>query len=69
MEFDSKGRLWVADRGNHRLELFDQDGNYLESRYPMGVLVAFSSLTMTWSTRLILSLVRQIMLAGGMAFA
>ena len=31
--FDSKGRLWVADRGNHRLEIFDQEGNYLESRY------------------------------------
>ena len=24
--FDAKGRLWVADRGNHRLEIFDQDG-------------------------------------------
>jgi len=33
MEFDSRGRLWVADRGNHRLEIFDQEGNYLESRY------------------------------------
>ena len=31
--FDSRGRLWVADRGNHRLEIFDQNGNYLESRY------------------------------------
>ena len=36
MEFDSRGRLWVADRGNHRLEIFDQDGNYLESRYAYG---------------------------------
>jgi sugar lactone lactonase YvrE len=36
MEFDSRGRLWVADRGNHRLEIFDQDGNYLESRYMYG---------------------------------
>ncbi|NQV70780.1 MAG: hypothetical protein HQ498_12210 [Pseudohongiella sp.] len=33
MEFDSQGRLWVADRGNHRIEIYDQDGNYLESRY------------------------------------
>lgn len=33
MEFDNQGRLWVADRGNHRIEIFDQDGNYLESRY------------------------------------
>ena len=31
--FDSKGRLWVADRGNHRIEIFDQEGTYLESRY------------------------------------
>jgi len=36
LEFDSQGRLWVADRGNHRLELFDQEGNYLESRYQYG---------------------------------
>ena len=33
LEFNSQGRLWVADRGNHRLEIFDQEGNYLESRY------------------------------------
>ena len=25
MEFDAYGRLWVADRGNHRLEIFDQE--------------------------------------------
>ncbi|MCZ6456355.1 MAG: hypothetical protein O6650_03800, partial [Actinobacteria bacterium] len=36
LEFDSQGRLWVADRGNHRLEIFDQDGNYLDSRYTYG---------------------------------
>ena len=36
LEFDSEGRLWVADRGNHRLEIFDQNGNYLESRYQHG---------------------------------
>ncbi len=36
MEFDGYGRLWVADRGNHRLEIFDQEGNYLESRYAYG---------------------------------
>ena len=34
--FDSKGRLWVADRGNHRIEIFDANGNYLESRYMYG---------------------------------
>lgn len=36
LAFDSKGRLWVADRGNHRIEIFDQDGRYLESRYMYG---------------------------------
>ncbi len=36
LAFDSRGRLWVADRGNHRIEIFDQDGNYLESRYMYG---------------------------------
>ena len=36
VEFDAQGRLWVADRGNHRLEIFDQEGNYLESRYQYG---------------------------------
>jgi DNA-binding beta-propeller fold protein YncE len=36
MVFDAKGRLWVADRGNHRLEIFDQEGKYLESRYAYG---------------------------------
>jgi hypothetical protein len=36
MEFDSQGRLWVADRGNHRIEIFDQEGNYLDSRYAYG---------------------------------
>jgi sugar lactone lactonase YvrE len=36
LAFDSRGRLWVADRGNHRLEIFDQQGNYLESRVQYG---------------------------------
>jgi DNA-binding beta-propeller fold protein YncE len=36
LAFDSRGRLWVADRGNHRIEIFDQDGIYLESRYMYG---------------------------------
>ncbi len=39
--FDSKGRLWVADRGNHRLEIFDQEGTYLESRYMYGRISGF----------------------------
>ena len=31
LEFDSLGRLFVADRGNHRIQIFDQDGNLLET--------------------------------------
>jgi DNA-binding beta-propeller fold protein YncE len=31
LAFDSKGRLFVADRGNHRIQIFDQDGKYLDS--------------------------------------
>ena len=36
LAWDAQGRLWVADRGNHRIEIFDQDGTYLESRYMYG---------------------------------
>jgi hypothetical protein len=31
----------VADRGNHRLEIFDQNGTYLESRYSYGRISGF----------------------------
>jgi hypothetical protein len=30
LAFDSKGRLFVADRGNNRIQIFDQDGTFLE---------------------------------------
>ena len=33
LELDSRGLLFVADRGNHRIQIFDQDGNYLDSYY------------------------------------
>jgi len=26
---DERGRLWVADRGNHRIQILEQDGTYL----------------------------------------
>ena len=29
LKFDSQGRLWVADRGSNRLQVFDQDGNFI----------------------------------------
>jgi sugar lactone lactonase YvrE len=33
MAFDSRGRLFVADRGNHRIQIFDQEGKYIDSYY------------------------------------
>lgn len=30
LAFDSKGRLFVADRGNNRIQIFDQNGKYLD---------------------------------------
>ncbi len=33
LAFDSKGRLFVADRGNRRIEIFDQDGKLLDTWY------------------------------------
>jgi len=31
LAFDSRGRLFVADRGNHRIQIFDQEGTLLET--------------------------------------
>jgi sugar lactone lactonase YvrE len=33
LAFDSRNRLFVADRGNTRLQLFDQEGKFLEEWY------------------------------------
>jgi sugar lactone lactonase YvrE len=30
LAMDSRGRLFVGDRGNNRIEIFDQDGNFIE---------------------------------------
>ncbi len=31
LAFDSRGRLFVADRGNHRIQIFDQNGTFLDA--------------------------------------
>jgi len=31
LAFDSRGRLFVADRGNHRIQIFDQEGRFLDA--------------------------------------
>ncbi len=36
LEIDSQGRLFVADRDNNRIQIFDQDGNFLECWYRFG---------------------------------
>ena len=33
LAFDSKGRLFVADRGNRRIQIFDQAGKHLDTWY------------------------------------
>ena len=33
---DPQGRLWVCDRGNKRIQVFDQDGNFLEQMTQFG---------------------------------
>jgi hypothetical protein len=33
LAMDSQGRLFVADRGNRRIQIFDQDGNHLDTWY------------------------------------
>ena len=33
LAFDSRGRLFVADRGNVRLQIFDQDGKFLQETH------------------------------------
>ena len=36
LAFDAAGRLFVADRGNHRVQIFDQDGNHLDEYRAFG---------------------------------
>ena len=36
LEIDSQGRLFVGDRDNNRIQIFDQDGNFLECWFQFG---------------------------------
>ena len=42
--FDSSGRLFVADRGNQRIQIFDQDGGFIDEwtqfGNPSGIFIA-----------------------------
>jgi len=43
LAFDSKGRLYVGDRNNNRVQIFDQDGNYIAELHqwsrPSGIFI------------------------------
>ena len=43
LAMDSKGRLFVGDRGNNRIKIFDQDGKLLDTWYqfsrPSGIVI------------------------------
>jgi len=43
LAFDSKGLLYVGDRNNNRIQVFDQDGNFKEKLYqwsrPSGIFI------------------------------
>jgi sugar lactone lactonase YvrE len=41
LAMDSQGRLLVSDRGNNRIQIFDQDGNFQESWYQFGRVSGF----------------------------
>lgn len=38
LAFDSRGRLYVADRGNVRIQIFDQEGHFIDEWYQFGRL-------------------------------
>jgi len=43
LAMDSRGRLFLADRGNNRVQIFDQEGNYVDQWFqfsrPSGVFI------------------------------
>ena len=48
LAFDSRGRLFVGDRSNSRIQIFDQDGNYLtewkQFSRPSGIFITPSDI-------------------------
>ena len=36
LDVDSEGRLFIGDRDNNRIQIYDQDGNYLDCWYQFG---------------------------------
>jgi DNA-binding beta-propeller fold protein YncE len=36
LAFDSRGRLFIGDRNNNRIQIFDQDGNFIAQWFQFG---------------------------------
>ena len=50
LEIDSRGRLFVGDRDNNRIQIFDQDGNYLDAGNSSAARAGSTSTPTTTST-------------------
>ena len=50
LAIDSRGRLFVGDRGNSRIQIFDQDGKFLEEWPSSAGPAASSSIATTCCT-------------------
>ena len=52
LAMDSRGRLFVGDRGNNRIQIFDQDGNFIDQwaqfSRPSGVYIDRTTSSMWW---------------------
>ena len=69
LALDSRGRLFVADRGNHRIQIFDQDGKFLEEWKQFGRVSGLFIMPTTRSMRSTPSRARSGIQTGRPAFA
>jgi hypothetical protein len=61
LAFDSRGRLFVADRSNGRIQIFDQDGNFLEQTNRFG---GPAGIAITSNDTMFVCCPRQVILVG-----
>jgi DNA-binding beta-propeller fold protein YncE len=69
LAMDSRGRLFVADRGNRRIQIFDQEGKHLDTWYQFSRISGLYIDRMTRSTRSIRNPTTTTTLAGARACA
>ena len=68
LAFDTKGRLFVADRGNNRIQIFNQDGSSSILTSSLAALANFLSLPTTPFTQSIRNLSPKLGQVGKQAF-